>query len=37
MKHLVGLSESVGVSSSMLEATPMDAIALQTSTACCDE
>jgi len=33
----VGLSESDGISTSMLEAMAMGAIPVQTSTACCDE
>jgi len=36
-KIYVGLSESDGVSTSMLEAMAMGAIPVQTSTACCDE
>jgi glycosyltransferase involved in cell wall biosynthesis len=36
-KIYVGLSESDGISTSMLEAMAMGAIPVQTSTACCDE
>jgi len=36
-KIFVGLSESDGISTSMLEAMAMGAIPVQTSTACCDE
>ena len=36
-KIYVGLSESYGISTSMLEAIAMGAIPVQTSTACCDE
>jgi hypothetical protein len=36
-KIYVGLSESDGISTSMLEAMAMGAIPIQTSTACCDE
>ena len=36
-KLYVGLSESDGISTSMLEAMAMGAIPVQTSTACCDE
>ena len=36
-KIYVGLSESDGISTSMLEATAMGAIPMQTSTACGDE
>jgi len=36
-KIYVGLSQSDGISTSMLEAMAMDAIPVQTSTACCDE
>jgi len=36
-KIYVGLSESDGISTSMLEAMAMGAVPVQTSTACCDE
>jgi glycosyltransferase involved in cell wall biosynthesis len=36
-KIYVGLSESDGISTSLLEAMAMGAIPVQTSTACCDE